>query len=154
MMTKNKFLTTAILMAAATMAACSDNDGNNDAPDAPAEETISSFVLATSVKDGEQTANVLLTAPSLTDGSVSAVNNGLVNDGATEWVFYGDKYLYALTYNQGNAGTTRSYVLDANGQLRARSAEYKVSLKLPQQATHAPAKTPSWLKTTSAMASM
>ena len=127
MMTKNKFLTTAILMAAATMAACSDNDGNNDAPDVPAEETISSFVLATSVKDGEQTANVLLTAQSLTDGSVSAVNNGLVNDGATEWVFYGDKYLYALTYNQGNAGTTRSYVLDANGQMRARSAEYKVS---------------------------
>lgn len=126
-MMKNNFFTTAILMAAATLAACTDNNDNNDAPDIPTEEAVGSFVLATSVKDGEQTANVLLTAPSLTDGSVSAVNNGLVNDGATEWVFYGDKYLYALTYNQGNAGTTRSYVLDASGEMRARSAEYKVS---------------------------
>ena len=40
-------------------------------------------------------------------GTVSTVNNGLVNDGATQWVFYKNQYLYALTYNQGNAGTTR-----------------------------------------------
>lgn len=30
-----------------------------------------------------------------------------LNDGATQWVFYKDQYLYGLTYNQGNAGTTR-----------------------------------------------
>ena len=124
-MMKNNFFTTAILLAATTLAACSDNDNNT--PELPADDGTSAFVLATSVKDGEQTANVLLTAQSLTEGTVSAVNNGLVNDGATEWVFYGDKYLYALTYNQGNAGTTRSYVLGDDGQMRARSAEYKVS---------------------------
>ena len=125
MMMKNNLFTTAILLAATTLAACSDNDNNT--PELPAEEGASAFVLATSVKDGEQTANVLLTAQSLNEGTVSALNNGLVNDGATEWVFYGDKYLYALTYNQGNAGTTRSYVLGDDGQMRARSAEYKVS---------------------------
>lgn len=113
----------AALMAAA-LTACSDDNG---APEVPVIGTDSGFVLATSVKDGEQTANVLLTSQSLEEGSVSVRNNGLVNDGATEWVFYKDRYLYALTYNQGNAGTTRSYVLGEDGQVHPRSAEYKVS---------------------------
>ena len=112
---------------AVSLAACSDSDDNlgDVTPDTPGG--IEAFALATSLPDGEQTANVLLTSQSLTEGSVSAINNGLVNDGATEWVFYGDKYLYALTYNQGNAGTTRSYVLNSDGQMKARSAEYKVT---------------------------
>ncbi|WP_300697964.1 DUF4374 domain-containing protein [uncultured Bacteroides sp.] len=113
----------AALMAVA-LTACSDDNG---VPEVPVTGTDSSFVLATSVKDGEQTANVLLTSQSLEEGSVSVRNNGLVNDGATEWVFYKDRYLYALTYNQGNAGTTRSYVMGEDGQVHPRSAEYKVS---------------------------
>lgn len=118
---------TAAAMLAVCLTACSDNDDitQDDAPVAPT--ATEAFVLATSLPDGEQTANVLLTSPSLTAGSVSAVNNGLVNDGATEWVFYGDKYLYALTYNQGNAGTTRSYIMTDDGKLKARAAEYKVT---------------------------
>lgn len=106
-----------------TAAACTD-DGNG--ANTSGTEVEEAFVFATSVKDGEQTANVLLTSQSIDSGSVSAINNGLVNDGATEWVFYKDQYLYALTYNQGNAGTTRSYYLGSDGQMRARSAEYKV----------------------------
>lgn len=107
-----------------TAAACTDDD-NSAGPDTPAISE--GFVFATSVKDGQQTANVLLTSQSIDSGSVSAVGNGLVNDGATEWVFYKDEFLYALTYNQGNAGTTRSYYLGSDGQMHARSAEYKVS---------------------------
>ena len=115
-----KLLFTACLLSAA--ASCDDNlrtDGNSG--------NGGGFVFATSVLDNEKTANVLLTSSGLETGSVSPVNNGLVNDGATEWVFYKDKYLYALTYNQGNAGTTRSYVIGEDDQMRARSAEYKVS---------------------------
>ncbi|MCM1176302.1 MAG: DUF4374 domain-containing protein [Clostridium sp.] len=116
-----KNLSIVFMLAAA--AACTDDNystGNGDGNG-------SAFVFATSVKDADKTANVLLTSPGLENGTVSAVNNGLVNDGATEWVFYKDKYLYALTYNQGNAGTTRSYVLGEDDQMTARSAEYKVS---------------------------
>ena len=113
-----------VALMAAALTACSDD---NDTPQVPVSENSSGFVLATSVKDGEQTANVLLTSQSLEEGSVSVRNNGLVNDGATEWVFYKDRYLYALTYNQGNAGTTRSYVMGEDGQVHPRSAEYKVS---------------------------
>ncbi len=143
-MKKNYFyhLTFAMLMAAA-LAACSDDKTSPDTPntqpgtgtetdvpatpDTPEKEEVVGFTLATSVADGDKTANVLLTAKDLNAGSVSPVGNGLVNDGATEWVFYGDSYLYALTYNQGNAGTTRSYVLGADGQMSARPNEYKIS---------------------------
>ena len=122
----------ALTMTALALAACSDsNDETTNvpvAPETPVEPAaVEAFTLATSVLDGDKTANVLLTSASLTEGSVSPVGNGLVNDGATEWVYYRDKYLYALTYNQGNAGTTRSYVLDANGEMKARLAEYKVT---------------------------
>ena len=54
------------------------------------------------------------------------MEQGLVNDGASYWVFWGDKYLYGLTYNQGNDGTTRSYVMNSDYTLSARSAEYAV----------------------------
>lgn len=128
---KNYLNMVAAAIIAVGYTACSENiveDTTTDAP--PASEETSgqeAFALATSVTDGGKTANVLLTAKQLDAGSVSPVNNGLVNDGATEWVFYADRYLYALTYNQGNAGTTRSYILGQDGQMKARSAEYKVT---------------------------
>ncbi|MDD6778344.1 MAG: DUF4374 domain-containing protein [Bacteroidales bacterium] len=112
---------------AATLAACNDSDNESGILEPSLTDNVETFVLATSVTDGDKTANVLLSSGSLTDGSVTAVNNGLVNDGATEWVCHSDKYLYALTYNQGNAGTTRSYVLNDRGEITARPAEYKVT---------------------------
>lgn len=84
------------------------------------------YVIASSVTTSGGSTNVLLTSETLNSGSVSTINNGLVNDGATQWVFYKDQYLYALTYNQGNAGTTRSYIMDANNEMRARSGEFAV----------------------------
>lgn len=82
------------------------------------------YVVASSVTASGGDTNVLLTSETLNGGSVSAINNGLVNDGAYQWVFYKDQYLYALNYNQGNASTTRSYVMNANNELRARSGEF------------------------------
>ena len=49
-----------------------------------------------------------------------------MNDGASQWIFYKDQYLYGLTYNQGNAGTTRSFVMNSNYEMVARSGEYAV----------------------------
>ena len=31
-------------------------------------------------------------------GTITTLNNGLVNDGATQWVFYKDQYLYMRLY--------------------------------------------------------
>ena len=83
------------------------------------------YVIASQGTFSNTTTNALLTAESL-DGGTIGMEHGLVNDGASYWVFWGDKYLYGLTYNQGNAGTTRSYVMNEDYTLEARPAEYAV----------------------------
>lgn len=116
---------------AMSFASCSDSNDEPNSNDNTTDNTevtdSGRFVFATSVQDGDKTANVLLTSTSIDEGVVSPINNGTVNDGATEWVFFNNKYLYALTYNQQNAGTTRSYILGSDNEMAARSAEYKVS---------------------------
>lgn len=112
------------LIPVVALSSCSDNDepGNGNEP----VDDKGKFVFATTVQGSNATSYVLLTGETLDEGSLSTVNNGLLNDGATQWVFY-KNYLYALTYNQGNAGTTRSYILGNDGQMEARSTEYRIS---------------------------
>ena len=83
----------AATLIAVNMTACSDSDSLTENPPGGTDETTpqEAFVLATSLPDGEQTANVLLTSQTLTKGSVSAVNNGLMNDAATERCVHSDK---------------------------------------------------------------
>lgn len=87
-------------------------------------QTTSRYVIAATVTGSNGSVPVLLTTESLSEGRVSALGNGLTNDGASQWVFYKDQYLYALNYNQGNNATTRSYFLNHYGQIEARAAEY------------------------------
>ena len=119
-MNKKKFIYSLLVASAMTFVAC---DENNNTP--PTDTVEGAYVIASSVTASGNTTYVLLTSDKLEEGSVSAVNNGLVNEGATYWVFYRNKYLYGLTYNQGNAGTTRSYIMGDNG-VEARAAEYAV----------------------------
>ena len=124
---KKKFLFGALgaLMMPMALVSCS----NSDEPKTGGENDIESkgkFVFATTVQGSNATSYVLLTGESLDEGTLSPVKNGLLNDGATQWVFHKD-YLYALTYNQGNAGTTRSYILGENGEMKARGKEYLIS---------------------------
>ena len=117
-------LAAAAIIPAVALTACSDNDEPQE--NEPSLSENGKYVFATTVQGSNATSYVLLTGESLDEGELSTVNNGLLNDGATQWVFYKD-YLYALTYNQGNAGTTRSYILNDQGQMEARSTEYRIS---------------------------
>lgn len=121
-MNKKNFIYSLLVVSVMALVACDENNNSNTPPINTAE---GAYVIASSVTASGNTSYVLLTSDKLDDGSVSAVNNGLVNDGATYWVFYRNKYLYGLTYNQGNAGTTRSYIMGDNG-IEARAAEYAV----------------------------
>lgn len=121
-MNKKNFIYSLLVVSVMALVACDENNNSNTPPINTAE---GAYVIASSVTASGNTSYVLLTSDKLDDGSVSAVNNGLVNDGATYWVFYRNKYLYGLTYNQGNAGTTRSYIMGDNG-VEARAAEYAV----------------------------
>jgi hypothetical protein len=112
-------------MAGLTLTACDDDPsiGGGDGGD---DDNNAEYVIAASVTASGNTTNVLVNAESLDEGTVTTINNGVVNDGATYLVFFKEQYLYALTYNQGEAGGTRSYIMDASGELKKRSAEFGV----------------------------
>lgn len=109
-----------------TMALCGCSD--NDAPNAPDEKWDGNgkFVFATTIKGSNGTTYDLITGPSLDEGSLTTIDNGLINSGATQWVFH-KNYLYALTYNQGNEATTRSYILGTDGEMKERDMAYRIS---------------------------
>ena len=118
----------ALVVPAAMSAGCSDNNEPYGGSEPDNEKANGKYVIAASVTDSKGTTNILLTAESLDEGQVSlGGNTGLLNDGASQWVFHPDNYLYALTYNQGNAGTTRSYRLNQDGTIAPRDMEYKIS---------------------------
>ncbi len=119
-----KFAVVTLSTIALAVAACETNT-NIPAGGIQDNDAVRPYVLATQGTFTGNTTNALVTASNL-DSGVVGMANGLVNDGASYWVFYKDKYLYGLTYNQGNAGTTRSYVMNSDYTLAARSAEYAV----------------------------
>lgn len=120
---KNKFFSLAVIAACGLFAACSDNESDPAPAPAPGE-TSSAYVVVGS----SNSAAYLLTSESLREGSISAKGDGKeVSAGnSSTWFFFGDKYLYRLSYNQGQAGTTSAYYLDANGRIQARSKEYSI----------------------------
>lgn len=124
-MKKNKFFSS-LLIASAVMAVFAACGETSNPPMEEDSKVNNDFVIAASVTASNTTTNVLVSSASLDSGSVSVMANGLVNDGASQWVFYKNQYLYGLTYNQGNAGTTRSFIRNAEGEIEARSGEYAV----------------------------
>lgn len=97
------------------LTSCTDDDGNGNGggnePPVPAD-TDEAYVIAATVDD----ASYLVVAPSLDEGSVSTVGQGTEVIEGTYWVFKDDKYVFALVYNKGGAGTGASYYLNEAGQ--------------------------------------
>lgn len=123
----NRFITKtslAVLLATTLFTSCSNE---NDADITPPSGGARPYVIAATVTMSNNSTPVLLTAASLDEGTISPVHNGTVTDEATYWVFHGTEYLYGLAYNQGNAGLTRSYVLDKDYNIIARDKEYAVN---------------------------
>ena len=120
-----KSLSAGILLLALTLS-CSNDDSMPQAPNPEPNPNASqsTYVIAATVTGSNGSVPVLLTSQTLDEGRISALGNGLVNDGASQWVFHSNRYLYALNYNQGNNATTRSYTLNDWGQIEARPAEY------------------------------
>jgi hypothetical protein len=118
-MKKNVFLSFAA--ASLLVAASCDKNENGDEPKV---EEIGSYIIAASSDE----AAYLLQHDRLDGGELTIVNSGLETESATAWIFMPDnKYLYRLVYNQGNAGTGSSYVLDEQGQIRERGVKFEIS---------------------------
>ncbi|MDR1814580.1 MAG: DUF4374 domain-containing protein [Tannerella sp.] len=97
-----------------------DMDDNNDAP--AADEPVGAYIIVATSDE----ASYILQSADLTKGELTIVNSGLETDNGTEWEFNSDRYLYRLQYNQGNAGTSSSYILNADGQIEERSIAVEI----------------------------
>lgn len=119
----------ALAACGAMLASCSDEETTETSgpidPGNPGTNEVSAYVIAGTV--GDEAAYVL-TSPSLDEGSVSAIGDGYETSyaNAATWLFFGNKYLYRLGYNMGQAGTTVSFYLDGNGKIQQRSGEYTI----------------------------
>lgn len=126
-MKKNYFMSAlaAFMLAGCLFTSCGDDDDPTPGPTpdpTPGASAVSSYVIAASGNE----ANYLVTADTLVSGTVTISNNGLETESATQWIYFQEKYLYGLVYNQGNAGTTASYVLNAEGEVEQRDYTYEI----------------------------
>ena len=117
------YLTSALLMAGMAFYSCDKEtpilDGSGG------DEVSENYVIA--AIDGDPQASYLLTADALDKGVVSpANNNGHETELGSYWVYYQDKYLFRLAYNQGNAGGSSSYILNKNGAIADRDNTYEI----------------------------
>ncbi len=116
---------TTLLVCSVMFTACS----NDETAEYSGNGESSAYVVAGTVTGGtSNTAAYLLTSGSLDEGEVTAVGNGFETDysRAATWLFFGNKYLYRLSYNMGSDGTTVAFYLDRNGNIRQRSGEYSI----------------------------
>ena len=127
-MNKNFLRAFAALSLGTLCAACSDEELTTTNPPATGDAPAEAYVIAAQTAGASGTAAYLVTAPTLDEGSVSTIKNGFETDytSATTWVFFGNDYLYRLTYNYGSAGTTAAFYLDATGKIRQRPKEYNI----------------------------
>lgn len=113
---KNQFLKlTALILLGYTgsMSLTSCEKKPSPTPGGGDNTTKTSYVIASTVGD----ASYLLTSPSIDEGQVSALGNGTEVTNGSYWVFKDNKYLFALVYNKGGAGTGASYYLNSDGVL-------------------------------------
>ena len=122
---KKHYLLTGLLVIAASgvfFTSCSDDDNGGGGS---GEDLVKPYVITGTASGSGTSANILTSTESL-EGEIPL--SGLANDGATYWVFHSNKYLYALNYQDGEDGTTYSYVRNAStGEIEQRPMEYFVT---------------------------
>ena len=119
------FFSAAAVAVAASLTSCDNSiEPGSDSTDS---SEFDQFAVATTTTTSAGSSYTLLSANTLADGSISAVGNGISTESTTQWVFFKNTYLYALTYNQGNNGTTRSFIRNSRGEIEQRPIEYSVS---------------------------
>lgn len=121
---KNELFHFAALTACCLTAACSDADSYSQSGTGTDGGATSAYVVVGTADK----AAYLLTNHSLEEGALTSKGDGLeVSAGnSSTWFFFGNKYLYCLNYNQGQAGTTSAYCLGTDGRLHARPKEYSI----------------------------
>ena len=126
---------TASLTLAGALTSCSDDTVDTPTPTPPTVtdstgvatgpgiSALNDYAIVATTSD----VNSIVQTGNLNTGSVTSVNNGLQTGAGTTWLFWRDKYLYRLQYNQGNAGVTSSYRMGADGRVEERDMQYNIT---------------------------
>ncbi|MDR3261099.1 MAG: DUF4374 domain-containing protein [Tannerella sp.] len=104
------------VMALGFTTACDKEENGSD----PVQ--IGAYVIAATGENG----SYLLQTDDAESANLSILNNGVESATPTVWWFHGNKYLYQLTYAQGEAGLGASFELDENGKISERNIGFKI----------------------------
>src|SRR5699024_5590849 len=105
-----------ILTTLLLLACCGDDSSPVDGGETDTNVD-SRYIIAATPQATDGVADYLLTAKSLTEGSVSTVGNGIEQDGTYRYYITNNDKFYSLLYGQGNPGAVTSYNLNTNGEL-------------------------------------
>ena len=83
----------------------------------PGTEAISRYVIVAQAGSQDQSASYLISSESLDEGSVTPQGNGWETQSASNWIYYGERYLFGFQYNDGNQGTGFSFKLGSDGNV-------------------------------------
>lgn len=108
----------AAICACALFASCEDRH----VPDGQGT-SLGNYIVTATVDN----VNAVLQSRTIDGGEISARSSGTEADGGTQWVYYKDRYLYNLKYNDGNAGGTSSFAMDSNGEVVLRPKTYNIT---------------------------
>lgn len=92
------------------LTACSENE--NTGGDDGKEGTYQSRYVIAAQAGGNEGATYLVTADNLDSGTVTTLGNGTETESGSNWIHYGEKYLFNFQYNDGGQGTGFAYALD------------------------------------------
>ena len=118
MQTNFKFLYAFVAVLAIGFSSC-DSDDPQPGPVTPAGE--SRFIIASTPLASDGVADYLLTAESLTEGTVSTLGNGVEQDGTYRYYVTHRNKFFSMLYGQGNPGAVTTYELNTEGALEKLS---------------------------------
>jgi hypothetical protein len=114
-MKKFNFYHLAILALVLISASCSEDDTN--IPGGGEETATDKYIIAATPIASEGVADYLLTAESISEGSISTAGNGVEQDGTYRYYITNNNKFFSLLYGQGNPGAVTTYQLNENGAL-------------------------------------
>ncbi|EPR66438.1 DUF4374 domain-containing protein [Cyclobacterium qasimii] len=107
--------------ASLTVGFSSCNPTDDPEPDPVQPTTESRYIIASTPISSDGVADYLLTAESLTEGTVSTLGNGVEQDGTYRYYVTHKNKFFSMLYGQGNPGAVTTYELNANGDLEKLS---------------------------------
>lgn len=117
---KTNFNYLLVLATAVTVGFFSCNtDDPKPGPEIPLAE--SKYIIASTPLASDGVADYLLTAESLTQGTVSTVGNGVEQDGTYRYYVTHKNKFFSMLYGQGNPGAVTTYQLNSKGDLEKLS---------------------------------